>query len=729
MKLKKTVALCAITVISVFASQGSVSKEGMYTPDQLPEISENLTNAGLKIKSDTLTDLTDFPMGAIVSLGGCSASFVSAKGLVATNHHCARGSVQFNSTEQNNYLEHGFLAAGLKDELPAAPGSRIYVTKEVTDVTQRVLAGVSAELSGQQRFNVIDANKKTLLAECEKDAGHRCQVSSFFGGAQYKLNKRLEIKDVRIAYAPADAIGKYGGDIDNWLWPRHTGDFAFYRGYVSPEGESTEFSESNVPYQPQHYLKVSAAGVNESDFVMVAGYPGRTSRYARSTRVQSVFEWQYPALITMLGNWIDTIEQAAVEGSDARIKYEARLAGLNNAMKNLGGQLRGAKRVGLLDRRIKREAALDQWIAKNKGEQGFAKAISALDELSQESAQAARQEFWYTNATRAQLLGVAKRLYRLAQEKKKPDAEREAGYQERDMAFFKQGLQAIDRRYDASVDKAEWLAFLDEYRQQTIEYRVSALDSALGLQGVNGEAFDMLKLSNKLATYYQDTKLGLVDTRIKLMDASVAELEASKDPFIQLAIALYEHDINMEKADKDRDGRNALLQPSYMEAIIAWQKSQGLTAYPDANSNLRITYGNVMGGAPKDGLRYTPFTTLEGIIEKDTGEAPFNSPKAQLDLIKAGNYGEYELKSLSSVPVNFMSDLDITGGNSGSATLNSKAEFVGMVFDGTIEGVNSDWDFNERVNRAIHVDSRYMLWVMEKLDGAKHLIEEMDVVR
>lgn len=718
----KGIALSAVLLLCI--GQTSFAKEGMFTPDQLPEISKDLRKTGLKIKASQLSDLTSFPMGAVVSLGGCSASFVSDQGLVITNHHCSRGSVQYNSTKENNYLEDGFLAANYKEELPASPGSRIYVTKQVTDVTQQVLNGVGENLSGGERFKAIEANRKTLIAECEKEAGHRCQVSSFFGGSQYKLNKRLEIKDVRIVYSPSDSIGRYGGDIDNWLWPRHTGDFAFYRAYVSPGGKPAEFSEDNVPYQPEHVLKVSEKGVQESDFVMVAGYPGSTSRYSRLAQVNNVFGWQYPTWETFLQEWIATIESASAPDSDARIKYEARLAGLNNYMKNLGGQMKGAKRAGLVERRAEREAELNKWVAANAGDENFATAISALDELSQETADARRKSFAYTNVTRPRLFTAAQRLYRLSKERLKPDAERESGYQERDMTFFTERLQAVERRYDATVDKAEWMLFIDRYLKQPKELRVAAFDDALSL----GDEVNVNSLSKQLDGFYEKTTLNNVDTRLSLMNATPEELEKNVDPFIKLAVALYEEEMSQEKASKDRAGRYAVLEPKYMQAIIEWQKSQGFTAYPDANSNLRVSYGNVMGGEPKDGMRYTAFTTLEGITEKNTGEAPFNSPESQLKLIEAGDYGKYELKSLGSVPVNFMSDLDITGGNSGSATLNSRGELVGLVFDGTIESVNSDWDFNDDITRSIHVDSRYMLWVMEKIDGAQHIIDEMEIV-
>ncbi|NCP19009.1 MAG: S46 family peptidase [Erythrobacter sp.] len=719
----RTKAIMIAALLAGVASQPLSAKEGMFTPEQLPEIADDLREAGLELDPNVLSDLTGFPMGAVVSLGGCSASFVSPQGLVVTNHHCARGSVQYNSTAENNYLENGFLAKTMGEELPAAPGSRIYVTTEFSDVTQRVRAATD-DLSPNERYNTVEQRMKDITAECEQDAGYRCRVASYYGGAQYKLIKQLEVKDVRLVYAPADSIGKYGGDVDNWMWPRHTGDFSFYRAYVAPDGSAAEYSENNVPYQPEHHLKVSAGGLEDGDFVMVAGYPGSTSRYAMLAEVENTFGWNYPTFQTLLTEWIDTIETAAPEGSDARVKYESRLAGLNNYEKNLRGQIEGARRVGLIERRREREEALAAWIAADPSRAAYGPAITDLSELAQESAAASRTSFWYGNATRAQLLGVAQRLYRLAKERQKPDAQRDSGYQERDMAFFRQGLQALDRRYDASVDKAEWKLFLDGYIDQPQAERVAVFDNALGLNGVDDEK----QLDAILDDYYEGTSLDESETRLALMDASVAELEASNDPFIKLAIALYDYEEGLKEEGEERAGRALALRPAYMEAITQWQSEQGKLPYPDANSTLRITFGNVMGGSPFDGMYYLPFTTLQGIAQKDTGIAPFNAPERELELIAAQDYGKYELDEIDSVPVNYLSDLDVTGGNSGSATLNAQGQLVGLLFDGTFESVNSDWDFDPRTTRSIHVDTRYMLWVMDKVDGATNLIEEMDIV-
>ncbi|MBX7527519.1 S46 family peptidase [Qipengyuania vesicularis] len=719
--MRTTATVAAL--LACAASAPLAAKEGMFTPQQLPEIADDLRDTGLELDPEVLTDLTGFPMGAVVQLPGCTGSFLSEQGLVVTNHHCARGSVQYNSTAENNYLENGFLAKSLGDELPAAPGTRVYVTTALTDVTARMREGVEA-MSPTERYETVDQRSKDITAECEQKAGYRCLVASFYGGAQYTLIERLEVRDVRLVYAPADAIGKYGGDIDNWMWPRHTGDFAFYRAYVAPDGSAADYAEENVPYRPDHHLKVSASGLKEGDFVMAAGYPGSTSRYATLAEVENTFSWTYPTYVKLVNDWVDTIEEAAPAGSDARVKYESLLASLNNFEKNTRGQLEGARRVGLVERRAEREEALAAWIGADPSRAAYGEAISGLTALSEESAEAARQAFWYNFATRPSLLSAAQRLYRLSHERQKPDAQRERGYQDRDLSFFRQGLQALDRRYDAGVDKAQWLLFLGTYLKEPAGNRVAVFDEALGLT----EDLDNAALSAKLDAYYAGTTLGDAETRLALMDASTAELEAIDDPFMQLAVALYEYERGLEAQAEERSGRSLALRPAYMEAITQWQASQGVLTYPDANSTLRVTYGTVLGGSPKDGMAYMPFTTLEGITEKDTGEDPFNAPERQLKKIRERDYGQYYSAEVGSVPVNFLSDLDSTGGNSGSATLNARGELVGLLFDGTFESVNSDWDFDPRTTRTIHVDTRYMLWVMDKVDGAEGLIEEMEVV-
>ena len=712
----------AFAALLGFGVLSADAREGMFTPEQLPALSDDLSNTGLRLDPSTLTQLTGFPMGAVVSLGGCTGAFVSVTGLVVTNHHCARGSIQYNSTPENNYLEDGFLAQRFVDELPAAPGSRIYVTVNVRDVTAQIRAGLSDLERGRDVYSLVEQRKKALVAECEQTRGHRCQIASFFGGAHYRLIDRLEIRDVRLVYAPADSIGKYGGDIDNWRWPRHTGDFAFYRAYVGRDGRPADYDPGNVPFEPVHHLSVSSSDLVEGDFIMAVGYPGRTSRYARLVEVRNTFDWQYPVWIDLLDSWIAAIETAAPADTDVRIKYEARLAGLNNFMKNLGGQIEGAERVGLLERRAEREAALLAWAEAQDGADELRQVLTAMDALSEQMAAANRRDFWFDTVRRPQLLGAARRIYRLAKEREKPDTDRKAGYQDRDVARIRQSLQAIERRFDPDVDLAEWMVFLEGYLDQSEAARVAAFDAALDID----EEISPKAIRARLLRLYEATELGSADARLALLEVDADTLEDSPDPFMQLAIALYDTEIALEEADEELRGRMERLRPAYMQAVLQWQASEGHVAYPDANSTLRVTYGSVIGGSPLPDVEYEAFTRLEEIPGKDTGEAPFNAPALQLEQIAAGEPSEWISASLGTVPVNFLSDLDVTGGNSGSPTLNAHGELVGLLFDGTLESVNSDWDYDSVATRAIHVDARYMLWVMDKVDGAQRVINELN---
>ena len=722
----KTYALSAACMIATgLAGPGAAGEEGMFPPFQASTIANDLRKSGLRIDPEALADVTAFPLGAVMDIGGCTASFVSDRGLIITNHHCAHGSIQFNSNSEANYLRDGFLAHADGEELPAAPGESAFIALETHDVTSQMLDGVTSALSGEERAKKLEQNEKALITVCENAPGHDCRIASFFGGAQYTLEKRLEIEDLRLVYAPASGVGFFGGDIDNWQWPRHTGDFAFYRAYVAPNGSPAPYSKENIPYTPQHQLKVSARDLKEGDFIMVAGFPFSTKRHQRLPEVRYHFDWYYPNGVVFLKGWIDAIERAAPAGSEKRIKYASTLAGLNNGLKNMKGQLAGAKRTRLVEQRIARETALDAWIAKEPdARSAYADAISALDALSEESSAAMKRRLWLDNATRSQLLETARTLYRLSKERQKPDIERKMGFQERDLTTIRQRLELLDRRYDPTVDKAVWSHFLNAYIQSAAEHKNPVFDKAFGLSPEMNTA-DVAKL---VESYFARTRLEDGNDRLALMDAAPSALLESGDPFLKLAAALYEDDIAREREQEDRKGREAALRPIYMQAVLGWSKAERRIVYPDANGTLRITYGAVIGGSPQDGLIYEPFTRLEGLLAKNTGEAPFDAPEALLDRIRAGDYGAYKSNTIGSTPVNFLSDLDITGGNSGSPTLNSRGELVGLLFDGTLEGVVTDWAFDARTARAIHVDSRYILWVMEKVDGATRLLDEMDIV-
>ena len=720
--MRPNLLAAAIAVpLSLLAAQIAQAGEGMWVPQQLPEIAGPLKKAGLKLSPQQISDLTGDPMGAVVALGGCTASFVSPNGLVVTNHHCAYGAIQLNSTAENNLIKNGFNAPTTGDEVSAGPNARVFVLDEITDVTKDAQAAIaSAGDDALGRTKALEAFEKKLIADCEAEAGFRCRLYSFSGGNTYRLFKNLEIKDVRLAYAPPGSVGKFGGDIDNWMWPRHTGDFAFYRAYVGKDGKPAAFSKDNVPYRPKHWLKFADQPLDAGDFVMVAGYPGSTNRYALAAEFDNTAQWTYPTIARHYKNQIAMVEAAGKQNADIQVKYAATMAGWNNTSKNYDGQLEGFKRIDAAGQKQREEAAVLGWL-KGQG----AKGQSALDahakllDLLEQSKATRDRDLTLALFNNTAMLGSATQLYRLSIEREKPNAERESGYQERDLPAIEGGLKQLERRYVAAMDRQLQEYWLNEYIKLPADQRVAAVDAWLG----GNDAAAVKRALDRLA----GTKLGSTEERLKWFAADRKAFEASNDPAIQYAVAVMPTLLKLEQERKTRAGENLAARPVYLQALADYKKSQGEFVYPDANLSLRITFGNVMGYAPKDGVEYTPFTTLEGVVAKETGQDPFDSPKALLDAVAAKRYGGLEDKRIGSVPVNYLSDLDITGGNSGSPVLDAHGKLVGLAFDGNWESVSSNWVFDPKMTRMIAVDGRYLRWIMQEVYPAPQLLKEMNV--
>jgi hypothetical protein len=709
--LSRHLLLAACALVATSAATIASAEEGMWLPRQTPSIAGPLKAAGLQLPAADLADLSKAPMNAIASLGGCSAAFLSPQGLVASNHHCVYGSIQYNSKPGRDLLADGFLAKTLADELPAAPGSRIYVIEDLRDVTADMLNGVTPRTTGRARYDRLDANRKALITACEKQPNRRCDVRPYFGGQTYFLQQQLEIKDVRLVYAPASGIGNFGGETDNWQWPRHTGDFGFYRAYVAPDGASAPYSPQNVPFKSPAWLKIAEAGVKEGDFVMVAGFPGTTSRHATAAEAIHNFEVLTPLNQQLLADYSDTITKAVAGNADWAIKYASIQKGIDNYKKKNLGEMAGADRIGLADRKRTEEAAFRAWVAADPAR---AKRIdiAALDALVAEANASAVDGARVTTLNRAQLLSAARLLYRWAKEQEKPDAARESGYQDRDRLFVEQRLTQIERRFVPEVDRKILEAALPEYRKADAKRRNAAFEAKLAEIGMD--------------RLYADTKLGDTPTRLGWLNQPAAAFEASADPFIQLAVALYPGDMAQEAETKARSGQMQAARSAFMAGQLDYARSQGRTLYPDANSSLRFTYGKVTG-KQVDGQSWSAFTTAPGLVAKHTGKGEFDAPDRAIQLLKANEYGRWASPELGTLPVNFLSTVDITNGNSGSSTLNARGEFVGLAFDGTLDGVISDWAYEPSINRTIHVDSRFMLWTMDKVDGATRLLDEMGV--
>lgn len=741
--LKKTLG----AAIALGLSSLCAADEGQWQPHQMPQLQKELTRAGIDISAKQLADLSQYPMNAIVSLGYCSASFVSPSGLVVTNHHCAYGAIQQNSTKDSNFIEKGFLAKTLAEELPAGPQERLYITEQVLDVTSQVVSGLDG-LSGAARYEAIEARRKALLKECESEPYYRCSVASFHHGMQYFQIKQLMIQDVRLVHAPAESVGAFGGDIDNFEYPRHTGDYAFLRGYVGKDGKPAPFAKDNVPYQPASFLKVNASGVREGDGILLAGYPGQTSRYRLADEISFASNWQYPTQVATFSQMISTIERLSEQDADLKVKYASVVKGMHNRMKKLQGLLDGFKVTDIHAIKHTQEQALRAWIQADASRSEYQHSVDALAALMEKEHAFVKQNYYFGQAKRSDLLSAAITLHRLALESQKPNEEREMGYQERDLPMIQARLARLERSYAQVMDSELWSEQLFVYLAQPVSLRVPALDRALGLT----EGLSQAELKAKLLPLYQKSQLATTQGRLAWLGKSVEEFNKSEDAFIQLAVALSEQNLALELQEKELKGQLSVVRPAFMQAIIAYNQAQGKPVYPDANGTLRITYGTVDGYPAKDGVYKTPFTSVKGLIAKRTELYPFDAPLALLTAYQQGKTEGYYYADLSavkkspwycaifscerakttkfdSVPVNFLSSADTTGGNSGSAVMNGRGELVGLNFDSTYESITKDWYFNPEITRAIHVDVRFMLWMMQSVDGAENLLKEMTVVR
>jgi hypothetical protein len=713
--------------VLVLLTAGALADEGMWMPQQIPHLAPRLKEMGFQGDPQAFADLTGQPMGAIVSLGGCSASFVSPDGLIVTNNHCVQGALQYNSKPERNLMVDGYLAKTRADELWNGPGSRVFVTVSVRDVTDEIAGKLDPKLTDRKRFDAIEQRVKAKTAECEK-GGLRCSVAPFFEGLKWFELGQMEIQDVRLVYAPPAGIGNFGGETDNWQWPRHTGDWSFYRAYVSKDGKAVPFSKDNVPFKPKHWLKVSPAGANPGDLVFVAGYPGRTARLNPYEDVKESIEWTLPRSIKRSTDRIAILEKVGKDDKETALHVAQAIRGLNNGLTKNKGVLVGMVKGGLLSDKERMEKDFVKWIDADAARKAkYGDVIPAMSALTAERAKTRERNALLTemSGVMGSGLGSAQTLYRYSIEKAKKDADRDPAFQERNWNRLRESQERAQRTLDPKADRALMRYSLADIAKLPADQRIETLDKEIGLKPGMAEADSGKAIDAWLDRTIAGTKIYDKDFRMSLFDKSTSDLVATKDSMVTLAAALYPlQETNREKG-KEREGALYRLGPRYAEALLA--KNGGLVS-PDANSTLRVTYGRVLGVPARDGLLYAPQTTLAGVAEKATGKGEFNAPKAELDAIKAlraGKTSPYVDPKLNDVPVNFLSTVDTTGGNSGSATLNARGELCGLLFDGTFDTVASDYLFDTARTRSIHVDSRYMLWTMTEVDGAANLLREI----
>jgi hypothetical protein len=615
-------------------------------------------------------------------------------------------------------IETGFNAATLGDEISAGPNARIYVLDSIRDVTAEVKAAIAAAPDAPGRANALDGIEKQLVAGCEAGGGYRCRLYSFAGGNTYRLFKNLEIRDVRLVYAPPGSVGAFGGDIDNWMWPRHTGDFSFYRAYVGKDGKPAAYAEDNVPYQPKHWLKFADKPLRAGDFVMVAGYPGRTARYALADEFDNAAGWSYPAIAKHYRALAALVDAAGIKDPDIAVKYASTVRGWENTMKNYTGQVEGFERIHAAQRKRAEEAAVLEWL-RGQGDKGrpALEAHEKLVALAADARATRERDLVVSRFDNTGVLDVALTLYRRAIEHEKPDADREAGYQDRDDAGIEGAMRQMEHRYVPEMDRQLQRYWLQQYVALPEAQHDAAIDKWLG----GNDDKHVERAIDSLAK----TKLGDTDERLRWMQASRKDFESSKDPAIEYAVAVMPSLLEREAERKAQAGDALLARPVYLQAAADYRESRGEAVYPDANGSLRITFGHVQPYTKLNGAKQLPFTTLEQVAAKTTGREPFDSPQALIDAVKARRYGGLADQRLGTVPVNFLSDLDITGGNSGSPVLDARGRLVGLAFDMNWEAVVSNWVFDPDMTRMIAVDGRYVRWIMQEVYPAPQVLAEL----
>lgn len=700
---------------------------GMWLPQQmtLPVHVETFHNMGVEIDAKTLADPLAAPLNAVVSLGGCTASFVSREGLVVTNHHCVQGALQLNTSKKDgqNLVEDGFLASTRADEKSAGPAQRVLIAQAFKDVTREMRDGLDKIKDPIARKEESEKRLKGLLAACEKDRpSMRCNVKPYFGGNMYIQTENLEIRDVRLVYAPARSVGDYGGEVDNWNWPRHTGDWAFYRAYVGKDGNPADYSPDNVPFHPKSHLQVTTAGLRPGDFVMITGYPGFTGRTRTAADIHHEVEWTLPYTIAFLKERYAIAESHIADDNETGTKATLVKQFTQNALAKDQGILAGLTGGELMAQKDALDRQIKEWAAR-PGHEASRQAIDKLEQLSAEARRTARVDFDRRVALDgSRLLGTALNLTRWADERAKQNEERKPGYQDRDLNPAVAGQKQLARTYDRTLDRATFRLGLVRALQLPEPERPWL---AMLLDVKKGGKIDEALIDKTLDAWYGAQQIEDEKLRISLLQtATMAQLKASKDPFLKAAQRVWPIVKAEEKKTDTRQGELLLVTPAYVDAM---RQVLGGQLAPDANSSLRISYGTVKSFKPesKDPAD-APFTVASQILAKDTGKEPFNAPKKELAAIKAKNFGPYGDPALGGeLPIDFLSDLDITGGNSGSPVLNGKGELVGLAFDGTLEGEASDLVFNAATTRTISVDARYMAWTLDLLDGGDHLLKEM----
>lgn len=704
----------------VFSLNGLMAHEGMWMMNMLKKINEaEMQGLGLKLSADDIYNINKSSVKDAIgrmNYGMCTVEMISPEGLTLTNHHCAYDAIQSHSSVDHDYLTDGFWAKTKSDELPIE-GMVVSYLVRVDDVSERINAQLTDDMSEEERAAKVREMTTMIQKESMEGNQYEVDVKSFFGGNEFYAFSYITYTDVRLVGAPPSSIGKFGGDTDNWMWPRHTGDFSLLRVYSDKDGNPAPYSADNVPYKPKHFLPVSLDGVQEDDFAMILGYPGSTDRYLSSYGVKQALEIDQPARVKIRGEKLRLLKED-MDASDAvRIKYASKYAGISNYWKYFQGQQRGLKRLKVYDKKKKLEDDFQAWLDKDKSRTAkYGETISSLSAGYAGIGKTKLAETYVQEAAFGSELFVM--AYRAGQLKAALAAEDAQGI-EAAVAGLRARAEGHYKDYNMSTDRKLTARMMEMYSEAI----PAALQPAFMVKA-GGKNADWTKVTKKIfdkSIFSSNAKLEafLKDPNAKKLAKDPAGI--AMDQFLDI----YRNKIGGEAAKfyEMTDKGYRLLQAGLREM------NPTKAYYPNANSTMRLTYGVVGDYIPADGMKYDYVTTTDGILEKeDPSNDEFIVPSYLKELIQKEQFGEYADENGDMI-VCFISNNDITGGNSGSPVINGKGELIGLAFDGNWEAMSGDIAFESELQRTISVDIRYVLFVIDKYAGAKHLIEEMKLVK
>ncbi|UMY65756.1 MULTISPECIES: S46 family peptidase [unclassified Flavobacterium] len=713
----KKITLFILLALSAFPMRAD---EGMWFLMFIERLNHrDMEKMGLQLTAEEIYSINHHSLkDAIVQFnGGCTAELISKDGLVLTNHHCGYDAIAELSSPEHNYLKDGYWAPNKNGEMkPSSLFVRFFVRMD--DVSKRILSKVNDNMSEADRAKAIADEMKVIEKENNEGGKYTVVVRSFFQGNEFYYFVYQDYKDVRLVGTPPESVGKYGGDTDNWEWPRHTGDFSMFRIYADKDGNPADYSPNNVPLHPKHYLPVNLNGVKEGDFAMILGYPGRTNRWMPAGGIEQNVKFAYPAWVEGAKTGMDNMKKYMEKDEKVNLQYASKYASTANYWKNRQGMIDALSKFGTAKAKAAQEAKFDKWANKPANKAKYGNVIRDINAWYALTNEKARHDNYLQQLLRTTSFGTVSRVFgKQLEAYANADATARAG--------MRPDLEEMIKGFFSEVylpaEKDIMAAQLKLYSTKATGYAIAPMVDKIGKEN-NGDFTKYVNAIYDLSILTSEAKM------MAFLDAPDAAL-VTNDPVYKLSNDLLTH--LASKSDAIAKAQNDY-EKAFRNLVAGLRESKlNPIQYPDANSTLRLTYGKVraLPADKRNDAKINNYTTLEGMVKKyKKGDAEFDLPQAMLDIYKAKDYGRYADKA-GYMPVNFLTDNDITGGNSGSPVLNGKGELIGLAFDGNIEAMAGDVIFDKNLQRTINVDIRYVLWLIDKFSGAKHIVDEMTIVK